>query len=70
MSARHAERKASLFFEIALVLVFLDHVASIIVNANHNIVASGFCTGVLRLASARSPKTRLVKMKAWELGTF
>src|SRR5262249_53501639 len=31
---------------------------------------SGFCTGVLRLASARPPKTRLLKMEAWELGAL
>jgi hypothetical protein len=34
MSARRAERKASPLFEIARVLVRLDHVASIIINAN------------------------------------
>jgi hypothetical protein len=30
--------KTSLLFEIALVLVRLNHVASVIVNANHSIV--------------------------------
>jgi hypothetical protein len=31
----------SRFFEIALVLVRFDHVASVIVNANHRIYVSG-----------------------------
>jgi hypothetical protein len=38
MSARRAERKASPLFEIAVVLVRLDHVASFIVNANHGAI--------------------------------
>jgi hypothetical protein len=38
MSARRAERKASPLFEIARVLVRLDHVARVIVNANHSIM--------------------------------
>jgi hypothetical protein len=38
MSARRAERKASPLFELALVLVRFDHIASIIVDANHGIV--------------------------------
>jgi hypothetical protein len=36
MSARRAERKASPLFELALVLVRFDHIASIIVDANHS----------------------------------
>jgi hypothetical protein len=38
MSARRAERKASLLFELARVLLRLDHRASFIVNANHSII--------------------------------
>jgi hypothetical protein len=38
MSARRAERKASPLFEIAPVLVCLDHVARMIVNAERNIM--------------------------------
>ena len=38
MSARRAERKASPLFELARVLVRLDHIASIVVNANHSIM--------------------------------
>jgi hypothetical protein len=38
MSARRAERKASPLFELASVLMRLDHVACFIVNANHSIV--------------------------------
>jgi hypothetical protein len=38
MSARRAERKASPLSEIARMLVRLDHIARIIVNANHSIV--------------------------------
>jgi hypothetical protein len=38
MSARRAERKASPPFELAFVLVRFDHIASIIVDANHGIV--------------------------------
>jgi hypothetical protein len=37
MSARRAERKASPLFEIARVLVRLNHVARLIANANHGI---------------------------------
>jgi hypothetical protein len=37
MSARRAERKASPLFEIARVLVRLDHVARRIVNPNHKL---------------------------------
>jgi hypothetical protein len=36
-----------LFFEIARVLVRLDHVASLIVNANHSLVGTGE-TGMVR----------------------
>jgi hypothetical protein len=38
MSARHAEREASPLFELASVLVRLDHVAGRIVNANHGVM--------------------------------
>jgi hypothetical protein len=38
MSARRTERKASPFFEIARVFMRFDHVASLIVNANHSIM--------------------------------
>jgi hypothetical protein len=38
MSARRAERKASPLFEIARLLVRLDHVASFIANANRSII--------------------------------
>jgi hypothetical protein len=38
MSARRAERKASPLFEIARVLVRLNHIARFIVNANHGIM--------------------------------
>jgi hypothetical protein len=38
MSAKRAERKASPLFEIASVLVRLDHVASRIVNTDHGIM--------------------------------
>jgi hypothetical protein len=38
MSARRAERKASPLFEIARLLVRFDHVARIIVDANHGIM--------------------------------
>jgi hypothetical protein len=38
MSARSAERKPSPLFELANVLVCLDHVARIIVNANPRIM--------------------------------
>jgi hypothetical protein len=37
MSARRAERKASLRFEIARLLVRLDHAASFIVDVNHGL---------------------------------
>jgi len=47
MSARHAERKASALSKLSLVFVRLDHVASVIVNANHGIVVgSGIGVGV------------------------
>jgi hypothetical protein len=36
--SRNGDKHALPLFEIALVLVRLDHVASIIVNANHGIV--------------------------------
>jgi hypothetical protein len=36
MSVRRAERKASPLTELARVFVRLDHVARIIVNANHS----------------------------------
>jgi hypothetical protein len=39
MSAKLAERKASPLFELAIVFVHLDHIASCIVNANHGIAA-------------------------------
>jgi hypothetical protein len=38
MSARRAERKASPLSEIARVLVRFNHVARIIVNANHSVM--------------------------------
>jgi hypothetical protein len=38
MSARGAERKASPLSEIARVLVRFNHVARIIVNADHSII--------------------------------
>ena len=38
MSAKLAERKASPLFELARVLMRFDHVASIIVNADHSIM--------------------------------
>jgi hypothetical protein len=38
MSGRSAERKPSPLFELACVLVRLDHVARFIVNANHGIM--------------------------------
>jgi hypothetical protein len=38
MSARRAERKTSPLSEVTLVLVCLDHLASIIENANHGIM--------------------------------
>jgi hypothetical protein len=38
MSARSAERKASPLFELAKVLVHLDHVARIVINRNDSIV--------------------------------
>ena len=38
MSARSAERKPSPLFELANVLVRLDHVARIIINRNHSTV--------------------------------
>jgi hypothetical protein len=45
MSARRAERKASPLFELAHVLVRLNHIAHCIVNANHGIMwmAEKFC---------------------------
>jgi hypothetical protein len=33
-------------FEIALVLVRLNHVASVIVNANHDIISTDFLSGM------------------------
>jgi hypothetical protein len=38
MGARRAERKASPLSEIARVLVRFNHVARIIVNANHSVM--------------------------------
>jgi hypothetical protein len=38
MSARRAKRNASPLFGISRVLVRLDHVARLIVNANHRIM--------------------------------
>jgi hypothetical protein len=38
MSARRAERKASPLSEIVRVLVCFDHLACLIVDANHSIV--------------------------------
>jgi hypothetical protein len=38
MSARRAERKASPLSEIARVLVRVDHVTSVIINANHSVL--------------------------------
>jgi len=38
------ETNGSPFFEIAIVLVRLDHVASVIVNANHGIMGASGCS--------------------------
>jgi len=40
MRARRVERKASPLFEIARVLLCFDHVARLIVNANHSVMSA------------------------------
>ena len=52
MSGRSAERKPSPLFELARVLVRLDHVARFIVNANHSIMraAEKLCVSGLEAA--------------------
>jgi len=56
MSARRAERKASPLFEIALVLVRLDHVARCIVNTNHRVVRAAETAGPLAREIAQKAK--------------